>query len=66
MLNKITKYLKETGAELQKMTWPTREEMVGSTLVTIIFSVIMAFFIGVVDRVLITVIKLIFGGGAQG
>jgi len=35
VLEKIQKYLKETSAELRKMTWPTKEELIGSTMVRI-------------------------------
>ena len=43
------------------MTWPTKDEMVGSTIVTVVVSVIVAIFIGIVDRILLLVIHQIFG-----
>ena len=64
MQEKIKKYLKETLAELRKMTWPTRDELVGSTIVTIVVSLIVAVFIGIVDRILVWAVSIIFGGGA--
>ncbi len=66
MLDKIKKYLKETAAELRKMTFPTRDELVGSTVVVIIVSLIVAVFIGIVDRILTFMIKTIFGGTMGG
>jgi len=66
MLEKIKKYLKETSAELRKMTWPTKEELIGSTTVTVIVSLVVAIFIGIVDRILTFGIHLIFGGGVGG
>ena len=66
MLEKIQKYLKETSAELRKMTWPTKEELIGSTLVTVVVSAVVAVFIGIVDRLLTLGIHAIFGGGAGG
>jgi preprotein translocase subunit SecE len=65
-LNKIQKYLKETMAELRKMTWPSKEELIGSTVVTVVVSLIVAIFIGIVDRALLQAVQLIFGGGAGG
>jgi len=65
-LNKIQKYLKETMAELRKMTWPSKEELIGSTVVTVVVSLIVAIFIGIVDRALLQVVQVIFGGGAGG
>jgi preprotein translocase subunit SecE len=65
-VEKIKKYLKETAAELRKMTWPTKDELVGSTIVTVVVSVIVAAFIGVVDRLLLLVIHQVFGSGGTG
>jgi preprotein translocase subunit SecE len=48
-------------AELRKMTWPSRDELVGSTVVTVVVSLIVAVFIGIVDRLLLIVVKQIFG-----
>jgi preprotein translocase subunit SecE len=53
-------------AELRKMTWPTKDELIGSTTVTVIVSFIVAVFIGIVDRILTFGIHLIFGRGAGG
>ena len=63
MLEKIQKYLKETMAELRKMTWPTKDELIGSTVVTVVVSLIVAIFIGIVDRLLLLAIHAIFGRG---
>ena len=66
MLDKIKKYLKETAAELRKMTFPSKDELVGSTIVVIVVSLIIAVFIGVVDRILTLMIRTIFGGTLGG
>jgi len=65
-LEKMKKFLKEVVAELRKVTWPTKEELIGSTIVTIVVSLIVAIFIGVVDRILTIIIRAIFGGGLGG
>ena len=62
-MNKITKFLKEVQGELRKVTWPTREEIIGSTIVTVVVSLVVAIFIGIVDRVFMLIIHAIFGGG---
>jgi len=65
-LEKIKKYLREVVAELRKVTWPTKDELIGSTIVTIVVSFIVAIFIGIVDRILSWGITTIFGGGLGG
>lgn len=62
-MEKILKFLKEVSAELRKVTWPTKDELVGSTMVTIVVSLIVAIFIGIVDRILTLIVHTIFGGG---
>jgi len=61
-LEKIKKFLKEVVAELRKVTWPTKDELIGSTIVTIVVSLIVAIFIGIVDRILTLGVRAIFGG----
>jgi preprotein translocase subunit SecE len=62
-LNKFIKFLKEIQGELRKVTWPTKDELIGSTIVTIVVSLVVALFIGVVDRIFVLIINSIFGGG---
>jgi len=66
VLEKVKKFLKEVNAELRKVTWPTKDELVGSTIVTIVVSLVVAIFIGIVDRILSLVVRAIFGGGVGG
>jgi preprotein translocase SecE subunit len=56
MKQKIVNYLKETQAELRQVTWPTKPELIGSTIVTIVVTLILAFFIYGVDKLLETLI----------
>ena len=45
----VLRYWTETQLELKKIAWPTREEIVGSTVATIVISSLVAAFIWVVD-----------------
>jgi len=64
VFKKIEKYWKETVAELRRMTWPTKDELIGSTIVTVVVSLIVAIFIGIVDWVLVRAMTFVFSGGA--
>jgi preprotein translocase subunit SecE len=46
---KITKYWTETQLEVKKVAWPTKDEMIGSTVATIVISMLVALFIWAVD-----------------
>ena len=45
-------FLKEVRSEIGKVSWPTREELRDSTLVVIVTVLIVAGFVGIVDRIL--------------
>jgi len=47
--DKTVKYWQETQLELKKVAWPSRQEMVGSTIATIVMSMMVAAFIWFVD-----------------
>jgi len=49
MLDKIKKFLSEVKVELGKVSWPTRQEVIGATGVVITITIIMAIYIGIVD-----------------
>ena len=57
--NRIVRYFKETRAELRKVTWPTRQEATNLSLIVLAVTVAMAIFLGAVDLLFATVIRLI-------
>ena len=61
MIEKIRKFLSETKAEMRKVTWPTREELKGSTKIVIIATFIVTLFIGVIDQILTLIIRRLLG-----
>jgi len=48
-LDTSTQFLREVKVELKKVTWPTRKQTMGSTVVVIILVMIISLFLGVVD-----------------
>jgi preprotein translocase subunit SecE len=54
---KVITYLKETRQELDKVTWPTKDEVRGSTIVTIVTSLLISAFIFGVDTLLSQLVK---------
>jgi len=55
----IIRYLKETRAELRKVTWPSREEAIRLTLVVITTILVMAIVLGLLDYIYSKIIDLI-------
>ena len=55
----MVQFLREVRVELKKVTWPGRNEIIGSTAVVIIASFVVAFFLGFVDLLLQKALALI-------
>jgi len=49
MLNKLIQYIKDSKRELKKVVWPTKKEVQNHTLLVIAFSLVVAFFLGMID-----------------
>lgn len=56
--NALVRYLKDTRAELYKVTWPTREEGVRLTIVVMIVTLVSAIFLFGVDSLFSWLITL--------
>jgi preprotein translocase subunit SecE len=54
-------YLKEVVAELRKVIWPNRKQMVSYTSVVLVFLAFMVTLIGLVDVGLAKLVMLVFG-----
>lgn len=53
-------YLQDVRQEFVKVSWPTREELRDSTAVVLVMVVLVAAFVGVVDRLLTFAVGLLF------
>lgn len=58
-IEKSIQFLREVRAELKKVTWPSRKQTLGSTLVVIVLVMIISFFLGMVDMGLSSLIRLV-------
>ncbi len=57
----ITQFLRETKVELKKVTWPSKKELIGSTVVVIIFVLLIAAYFGIIDLIYTTIIGKLLG-----
>lgn len=56
-MQKIKRFFIEVKTELIKVSWPSRNEISGSTVIVLVVSVIMAIFVGLIDFLFANVIK---------
>jgi len=61
MFEKIKQFIKDVRFELGKVTWTSREELIYSTMMVAVVSLILAIFIGAVDLVLSNLASLLLG-----
>lgn len=59
-MSKIVQFLKECVAELRKVVWPTRDDVISSVKVVAVSTVIIAAILGLLDAVLVAGINLVF------
>jgi preprotein translocase subunit SecE len=51
-LSRLLDFFREVRGEIQKVTWPTTEELRKATLVIVIFVALLGVFIGLMDTLL--------------
>ena len=58
-LQKVQTFFREVVLEFKRVTWPHRKEVVSSTTVVLIVTLVIAFFLGAVDVGLSRIVRLI-------
>jgi len=59
-MGKIVQFVKESYAELRKVIWPGRDDVISSVKVVIVSTVIIAAILGLVDVLLLLGVQMIF------
>ena len=60
-MNKVSTYLQEVQKEMQKVSWPSRNELVNNTILTLLASLLIAMIIFGMDQVISRVLQVIYG-----
>jgi preprotein translocase subunit SecE len=59
-MKKIVQFVKESYAELRKVIWPGRDDVISSVKVVIVSTIIVAAVLGLIDVLLLFGIRAIF------
>ena len=59
-MKKIVQFFKDSYAELTKVVWPSKEDVISSTKVVVVSTLIMALVLGLIDMLLVAGIEVIF------
>jgi preprotein translocase subunit SecE len=57
-MSKLGEYLKETKGELKHVSWPTKNQAILFTVIVVVFSIVVAAFLGAFDYVFIKILGL--------
>ena len=57
LLDNTKQFLTDVKAEVKKVSFPSREETIGSTLVVIVFCLVMSIYLSVVDSFLVWLVS---------
>jgi len=61
---KAQSFLQECRAELEKVQWPTREEVVNSTIVVLVTVAVFSVFLSLADLAFVNLLKWFWSLGA--
>ena len=59
LFNLLKTFLGEVQIELKKCTWPSRQELMGSTMVVVVSVVILGVFVGLCDTTLMEILRAV-------
>ncbi|MFC1549036.1 preprotein translocase subunit SecE [Candidatus Omnitrophota bacterium] len=59
---KIGNFFSQVKTEMQKVSWPSRNELISSTIVVLVSTILLALYIGCCDLVLSRVINVLIRG----
>ena len=56
----IWEYLEDVVAEMEKVNWPSRDELISSTLITIVATLMISGFIFLADQVIQRTLRILY------
>ena len=59
-MNKVSAYMQEVSKEMKKVSWPSREELINNTILTLVASLLIAMIIFGQDQIISRVLQFIY------
>ncbi len=60
MFKKFKKFIDEVKVEMSKVSWPTHQELVNSTIIVVVVSLLFTVYIFLADLLISQVMKLFY------
>jgi len=58
-MERLSEYLRNVRTELAKVSWPTRREVAGATLLVVVLSIAVSLFVALCDFVLNKILAIL-------
>ena len=60
MIKKIQQFVEDVKIEMAKVAWPTRQELMNSTMIVVVVSILFTVFIFTSDVIISRVVQLFY------
>lgn len=60
-MSKVRAYVDDVVKEMKKVSWPSRQELISNTIITLIGTAAISLFIFVSDQVITYILEFIYG-----
>ncbi len=60
MIKKIQQFIEDVRNEMSKVSWPTHQELVNSTMIVVVVSILFTIFIFLSDIVISKVVEFLY------
>ena len=60
LIEKPAKFISDVSQEMSKVSWPSYEDLKGSTVIVVVLSLILTLYVFASDTILKNIIQLIF------
>ena len=65
-IRRFRQFVEDSWKELKRTSWPSQSEVVGTTTVVLLVTLMIALYLGVVDLFLAKIQSLVLFGGGSG
>lgn len=60
MIKKSKQFIEDVQVEMKKVVWPEREQLINSTVVVVVVSVLFTLFIFLADTIISRIINILY------
>jgi preprotein translocase subunit SecE len=60
-IRQLVEFLKEVRSETKRVSWVSRKQVLGATLVVLILVIIMTIYLGIIDLIIAAFMKAVLG-----